>query len=363
VARVEERNLFYVAPFFLIALLVWVERGVPRPRPWVVVAALVAAALPPLLPFERLIGVPAISDTLALIPWWRLQTRHFALADTWIFVALASALGALAFLLVPRRFALLLPVAVGVYFVLVLKPVETSPQSFERASLGALFEGITTGRRDWIDRRVGPSADVAVVWSGNTSPFTVWENEFFNRSVGAVYTLNGPLPAALAETTVGADRGGVLRDRAGNAVRHRYVLTDGSVSLAGKVVARDRAKGMLLVRAETPLRTTTRVEGLYPNDTWSGRRVSYTRLGCRGGSVAVEVQSDPALFRRAQVVSSGGRRVTVPPGARRVLRVPLRGCRAVFAVSPTAVPAEVTHGRNPDPRVLGIHFNRFEYAP
>src|SRR5439155_1412448 len=29
--RVEERNLFYVAPLFLIALLVWIERGLPRP--------------------------------------------------------------------------------------------------------------------------------------------------------------------------------------------------------------------------------------------------------------------------------------------------------------------------------------------
>src|SRR5204862_8302142 len=32
VQRVEERNLFYVAPFFLIALLVWIERGARRPR-------------------------------------------------------------------------------------------------------------------------------------------------------------------------------------------------------------------------------------------------------------------------------------------------------------------------------------------
>src|SRR4029450_12257720 len=29
--RVEERNMFYVAPLFLIALLAWIERGMPRP--------------------------------------------------------------------------------------------------------------------------------------------------------------------------------------------------------------------------------------------------------------------------------------------------------------------------------------------
>ena len=30
--RIEERNMFYVAPLYLIALLAWVERGAPRPR-------------------------------------------------------------------------------------------------------------------------------------------------------------------------------------------------------------------------------------------------------------------------------------------------------------------------------------------
>ncbi len=30
--RIEERNMFYVAPLFCIALLAWVERGAPRPR-------------------------------------------------------------------------------------------------------------------------------------------------------------------------------------------------------------------------------------------------------------------------------------------------------------------------------------------
>ena len=31
--RVEERNMFYVAPLFLTALMLWVERLCPRPRP------------------------------------------------------------------------------------------------------------------------------------------------------------------------------------------------------------------------------------------------------------------------------------------------------------------------------------------
>jgi hypothetical protein len=53
-----------------------------------------------------------------------------------------------------------------------------------------------------------------------------------------------------------------------------------------------------------------------------------------------------------------------------VLDVPVRPspgtknvCRVHFAVSPTAVPADVTAGANPDSRVLGAHFNRFVYRP
>jgi hypothetical protein len=35
----------------------------------------------------------------------------------------------------------------------------------------------------------------------------------------------------------------------------------------------------------------------------------------------------------------------------------------VFIVIPTEVPAKITGGENPDPRVLGAHFNRFSYTP
>ncbi len=55
----------------------------------------------------------------------------------------------------------------------------------------------------------------------------------------------------------------------------------------------------------------------------------------------------------------------MPPGATRELTAPLvrqdQTCMATFTVSPTAVPAVVTGGANPDPRELGIHFTRFAY--
>ena len=71
-SRIEERNLFYLAPLFLIALLAWIERGQPRPPRAAIVAAGLAAALPGAIPFLSLLNVTAQSDTLGLQPWWYL---------------------------------------------------------------------------------------------------------------------------------------------------------------------------------------------------------------------------------------------------------------------------------------------------
>ena len=51
VNRIEERNLFYVMPLFLIAVVAWVARGAPRPPGPTAVAVLVAGALPGAIPF------------------------------------------------------------------------------------------------------------------------------------------------------------------------------------------------------------------------------------------------------------------------------------------------------------------------
>ena len=79
VQRIEERNMFYVAPFFLIALLLWAQLGAPRRLPWAAVAALGSGALVAAIPFVRFIGLTATSDTFALLPWWKLQEHVITL--------------------------------------------------------------------------------------------------------------------------------------------------------------------------------------------------------------------------------------------------------------------------------------------
>ena len=81
VQRIEERNLFYLAPLMLIALLVWVDQGAPRPPLTAGAAAVLAAALPAVIPYERLIGVPSQSDTLLMLALWRVHERWVELDE------------------------------------------------------------------------------------------------------------------------------------------------------------------------------------------------------------------------------------------------------------------------------------------
>jgi Dolichyl-phosphate-mannose-protein mannosyltransferase len=372
--RIEERNLFYVAPLFCIALLAWVERGAPRPRALASVAALASALLVVGIPFDRFLTTSAITDTLMLLPLWSLQDR---IGEDWIApAALALAAGlAAAFLFVPRRFAIALPLLVLGLWILAVRPIWWGTHGFERFSRGALYQGIRTGERDWVDRVLPGDAQAALLWTGRTDRLTVNQTEFFNRKVGPVYYVTDPTPGGLPETRVRIRRGsGRVTFPDGSPVRDEFLLVDSSFEPDGEAVAIDEGWGVTLWRVNPPLVSAVAIDGVYPSDTWSGKIVTYLRRRCVPGRLSVSLSSDPGLFFRPQtiVARSNGRevgRVRMQPEDRAVLSVPVAplagtsDCRVVFTVTPTAVPAEVTAGDNPDPRELGVHFNRFVYRP
>jgi glycosyltransferase involved in cell wall biosynthesis len=370
-ARIEERNIFYVAPFLLTALLVWIARGMPRPPRAVVVAAIVAGLLPAVLPYQTLIDTPAESDTLVLLPlWWIHELGVNVNTIVELVVPVAAGL-ALVFLLVSRRYAAVLPAIVLVWLVFVAERVVFFDHGFVHASEGALFQGITTGKPNWIDRKVGGGANVAYLWSGNNAhAFQLWENEFFNRSIRTVYDLEGQSPGNLAETPLKQTADGVLLGPGRKPLRVPYVVSDTAVPLAGRVLATDPLKGTVLVRPEQPLRITYRTAGIDAN-TWSGPKATYTRPRCDGGTIAVKLLGDPSLVSRVQTVTAAvdGRVVatarvnprTTSPATLTVPLTPRLGeCRVVFHVSPTAVPAQVIRGST-DTRRLGVHFLAFGF--
>jgi hypothetical protein len=370
VSKIEERNLFYVAPLALVALVGLAADGVvTRRRRPIVAAAVVSGVLPLFIPYTRFITTSAVADTFALLPWWWIQD-HWITLEQVRWAALVAALAAAAvFLLLPRRYALALPLLVGVYFLLTAFVVENGRHGIHQASVGKRWAGIRVAQPDWLDREVGRDASIAFLRTGAVADEALWENEFFNRSLGPVYALDRTRrPDPLPETeAVRRPDGRLVAD--GRVVSATYALVDGSVDLEGRVVAEDPSIGLRLYRVDGPLVLPTRVTGLY-GDTWSGRSVTYRRLDCAGGTLAVTLGSDPSLFTSGQTVVAydGSRavgRARVAPAGSATLVVPLRSdadgvCTVRFEVARTVVPARLIPGST-DRRALGAHFLSFDY--
>ncbi len=368
--RVEERNLFYLMPLFVIALLAWIERGQPKPPRAAVVAAGVAAVLPGAIPFAHLLNITAESDTIGLQPWW--YVHDVWTGDVGIGVAaitLAIALGAL-FLWLPPRYAPWLPVLVALGFLCTWLPVELWTHSFPRLAKGAAAQGIGRKDKSWIDAAVGRNARVGVVWAGGNN-LAVWEDEFWNRSVDRVYGLGARLPGDMPEIQTSVDPAtGVLR-----GVDERYVVAPTSVQLAGTRIAADSAKQLVLYRVNPPARVTTRVVGLFPTvpgvEAWSGAHVHWIRSSCTGGTLSVKVSSDQKLFPKAQTLAVSGttsaQTFSIASGTTdRPFTFPLTPvngvCRVDFTISPTRRPSKFEPG-NTDTRLLGLHFTPPVYTP
>jgi hypothetical protein len=251
VLRVQERYVFYVVPLLIVLALLWVTRRVPESPRLLVAGALAAAVLPAVLPYGDLLGNGRHASTLALTPFRAFEPEAYRTAG----VAL-GVLGAGAFLLFSRRHR---PLVIAPLLLAFAVTTSTAQHEFAALARDSLRAGIG-GKRDWIDRAVGPDAQVATLWTGQAKRgwlgwYTIWENEFFNRSVHRIYVLREPHRFGLPQERVTTDRAtGLLRDSSGRALRASYALTDTTTPVAGSELARDPATGMVLYRVDGDLR-------------------------------------------------------------------------------------------------------------
>ena len=331
---------------------------------------MLAVGLVTAFPYHRFVGEPARSDTFSLIPLW--TVNRYLVGDSYRLTVLVCALVFLALVVfVPTRHAVAVPLVLLALFVVLSQPVWAGPHGVLRAGEGALFTGIRGVDRDWIDQHVHGDRSVAVLWTGRADRFTVNQNEFFNRAVGDVYYTVAPTPGGIGETQVTADPAdGTFRTATGATIDARYALLDGSISPDGDIVASDSSLGINLWRLTGPLSSTTTLEGVYPNDTWSGPHVRWARRHCHGGELEVGLRTDPNLVgdELTDVLAEvGGRpaaRISVPANGAVTLRVPLTAvggsCVVDFRVTPPRIPANRIEGST-DVRPLGAHFDSFVY--
>lgn len=273
--------MLYAAPLLLLALVVWLARGLPRPPITTAVAVAVPAGLLALLPLPSLLNISILSDTFALIPLYALD-RNAGVGGLWLSVALGAVLFAALFALVPRRLATVaLP-----FLTAALLGLTTAYAFIEiRAHAEAVRDVPGVGNNlSWIDAAVGRNAAVGFLYSPSQSPHALWQTEFWNRSVRGVHTFGAPEPSGLAQWQVDPPTG-LLAGQPGL----RYVVADSAFEVAGTRVV---AQGPLsLYRVEAPPRVVAMVDGLYP-DGWVGGAAAYTRYstpGNRGGTIFVQL--------------------------------------------------------------------------
>jgi glycosyltransferase involved in cell wall biosynthesis len=367
--RIEERNLFYLTPLFLIALLAWIERGQPRPPRATVVAALVPAALVVALPFTQLLNENAESDTPFLQPWWWLGRTWTGNATVSLVAAVTALALAAAFLWLPARFAPWLVVLPAVGFLFTWLPLEASDTGFPQQSLHFYEAGVAAGT-SWIDETVGPDAHVAVLWNGGSTD-RIWQNEFWNRSIDRVYGVDMELPGGMPQELLTLKEGtNQLVGEDGTPVTAQYVLADDRMTVQGERVASDDAHRLVLYRVDGPLKLRRRITGWY-DDYWTGPVVTWTRGNCGGGALTFHVRSSEGLFKgvvqRIDVTgATPDRTILLRPQDERTVRLPLTPhdgtCAVKLTIAHPRVPAAYPALHSSDTRQLGVLVDYFTYV-
>ena len=257
IGNLNERYVFHVVPLTFVGLALWIERGLPRPRPWSWVFLGLACLAPVVLPIHRL-DYNAGLQALALVPW---DTLSLTEAGTALVVgALTIGFGALWLTARPAATARLWVVLAIWLAVLGLFAVESNRASAERTA--AAFEGRAA---TWIDDAVPTGARVAVLWDETRArkdlpdSFYFWlmVTEFFNDRVGHVYRLG---PVTRYEDFLPTVPARLDRDEAvvvdGAAVRVDYALVTCRTPVVGEEVARAPRGALRLVRVDGPFRLT-----------------------------------------------------------------------------------------------------------
>jgi len=218
--RIEERNMFALAPLFLLALCLWLARGAPRPLFITVVALALPAALLVTIPLVSLLNPSIYSDTFGLIPLLRLSEKLSGGAPFVKKLLIAGGVvGGLLFAFTPRRYAAPVLVAVvGVFLVMTSYSVHGAIRDYARNLAGNT--GVLADPT-WIDNRAN-GRDVAVLYGNASDTFTeavsLWEAEFWNRRLDRVYTFGTAEPVGLPESAVSV-----------NPVNGRLTTTDPAV--------------------------------------------------------------------------------------------------------------------------------------
>jgi dolichyl-phosphate-mannose-protein mannosyltransferase len=382
-----ERNLIYLAPLLFAGTALWLERRRIHP---VAVALSAAFALVLLLttPYEMGQDISYNTPGVAIL---QQANRYLRLDPTGAKIGLLALLAlSVAVLVAPRFlrrgsawFALL--VAAGVIAWNLTGELAFASASNRTASraLDNIREPVT-----WVDDHTG-GASTLYIGQQMKDQNGEWLLEFWNRSIKAVWSLDGTAqgPGPVLTPDPSASDGALSHDPG-----YPYVVQESGIEIAGTEVARHLhiAGGHLenwrLIRVKRPLRLRAAVTGLFA-DGWSGPESAYTRYTTEGnktgrlrlvvsrkdwggpnktGHVTVKIgpivigdDKQPHVGMPMHVLTfdihSKDERVLV-------LKAPGPGFRVEVAVDPTFAPIELSPQTTSDNRQLGAVI-RYVFLP
>jgi hypothetical protein len=322
-AGVKERYAIHALPLLLLALVLWIERGMPGPR-WVVAVPLALVAA---LPFGTIFASASFpSNGIDLYAFQRLDVHVGHVRE----LAIAGAVVAAALFLLRRRE---LVVLLAAYLALGSAAAQATVRSH---SLDAARLAGPDGASAWIDAAAGKGADVAILNTTNFEPETnanrlyltwtpVWQYEIWNRSLRSSLGFGFEEPAPLPQRQAHLD---FATGRVEPAQRLAYGLADRRFEPDGTQLAAHG--GFALWRTRAPLRFAGAEEGVWSDGTIGGT-AAYSRWVGGPGTVVVRL----AGSGRAELTA--GAPVPLGAGQAEVGRIDARRAVALPAVVRLAV--------------------------
>jgi hypothetical protein len=373
-----ERNLIYLAPLLFTGTALWIERRRVHPVALAVSAGFVLYLLLT-TPYDMGQDISYNAPGLAIL---QQANRYLALDPTGAKIGLVALLAfSVALLLAPRLLGragalLALGVAGGV-----IAWNLTGELAFAGASNRASDRFLDNIRRPvtWVDDATG-GASALYIGQQMKDQDSEWLLEFWNRSIKAVWSLDGTAQGPGPTLTPDPRKSdGALSHDPG----YPYVVEEKGIEIAGRTVATHlhQAGGALekwtLVRVDRPLRLRSSVVGIY-SDGWTGAFNSYTRYSTEGnqtgrvrvvvsrkswggpnktgrvtiriGPITIGDDKQPHVVRAAQTV-----RLDIHSKQQKivVLKAPGPRFRIETTISPTFVPIQLSPQTSTDARQLG----------
>lgn len=270
------RDLAPLPPILFLVLALWLARGARRPRVLTASVGFAVLAVVALAPWNGLTTAVALPDSFELGPLYR---AGGAIAPANL-ATLAGLPLLIAFALVPRRLAAVLPVLVATLLV----AISASASGVIAGRVRSDQDQLVGSPRDWVDRAV--VSDVTYLYDGEQEWNVVWHQRLWNRRITHVVSLApSRVPGPMAQASASARPDGAL------PIRDRYVVASDRHTFVGTPVAhqalgRGYLQGLTLWRLNPPARLSTVSSGVQPNGDIF-RTAAIVAYDCRGGRLAL----------------------------------------------------------------------------